>query len=288
MRRRFASKKSQPLPSPAAPEQVAIERLPDSWPVSAQIERPPATGRVALVTGGASGLAQGICHDLARAGYRIAFTYRPGGTPPDATLGLVRPYDAAAAAIAEDLSEANGAIRLIEETQQRRGQVDVLVHAVGPIVVKPFARCGFDDYTRMIAGNLGSAVALAFAVLPAMRERGFGRLVFFGMNGSHVTAPARLMSLYGAAKAGVVTFARTLALEEAHRGITVNVIEPGDIRDKQAAREAARLIPANNPTGHAGSWEDIAAAVRFAIADDASYLNGMVIGVNGGLIEPHE
>lgn len=272
----------------AAPEQVAIERLPDSLAVSAQIEVPPAAARVALVTGGAAGLAQGICLDLARAGYRLAFTFRPGGTPPDATLGLVRRFDPAAVAIAEDFSETSAAVRLLEEAQQRRGEVDVLIHAVGPIVVKPFASCGFDDYTRMIAGNLGSAVALAFAALPAMRERGFGRLVFFGMNGSHVTQPAPQMALYGAAKAAVVTFARTLALEEARHGITVNVIEPGDIRDKKAGRTAARLVPANNPTGHAGSWEDVAAAVRFAIADDAFYLNGMVIGVNGGLIDPHE
>jgi 3-oxoacyl-[acyl-carrier protein] reductase len=140
----------------------------------------------------------------------------------------------------------------------------------------------------MIDGNLGSAIALAFAVLPGMRERRFGRLVFFGMNGSHVTLPARGMALYGAAKAGVVTFARTLALEEAAYGISVNVIEPGDIRDKDAGRAAARAIPANNPTGHAGSWEDIADAVRFAIADENGFLNGMVLGVNGGLTEPHE
>jgi 3-oxoacyl-[acyl-carrier protein] reductase len=162
------------------------------------------------------------------------------------------------------------------------------VHALGPIVVKPFERCGLDDYTRMIEGNLGSAVALAFAALPGMRQRAFGRLVFFGMNGSSRTQPAALMALYGAAKAGVVTFARTLALEEAKHGITVNVIEPGDIRDKHADRATARGRTANNPTGHPGSWEDIAQAVRFAIADDAFYFNGMVLGVNGGMVEPHE
>ena len=115
-----------------------------------------------------------------------------------------------------------------------RGPVDVLVHAVGPIVVKRFARCTPEDYRAMTEANLGSAVALAFAVLPGMRERRYGRLVFFGMNGSSATQPARGMALYGAAKAGVVTFARALALEEAANGITVNVIEPGDIRDKEA------------------------------------------------------
>jgi 3-oxoacyl-[acyl-carrier protein] reductase len=246
------------------------------------------TPRVALVTGGAGGLAQGVCFALAEAGYRIAFTFRPSGTPPDVTLERVRRFDPDAMAVGEDVTEATGAVRAVEDVEARRGRVDVLVNTVGPIVVKPFETSGFEDYTTMIQGNLGSSVALAFAALPGMRARGFGRLVFFGMNGSHVTQPALSMSLYGAAKAAVVTFARTLALEEAKHGITVNVVEPGDIRDKYADRSTARERTAQNPTGHPGSWQDIAAAVRFAIADDAFYLNGMVLGVNGGLVDPHE
>ena len=182
-----------------------------------------------------------------------------------------------------------GALGLaIERVVAARGRIDVAVHAVGPIVVRLFAGLTMTDYQTMLDGNLTSAVELAFALLPAMREHGFGRLVFFGMNGSHATIPARGMSLYGAAKAGVVTFARALALEEAKFGITVNVIEPGDIRDKTADRAKARTIPANNPTGHAGSWQDIAYAVKFLASDDAAFINGVVVGVNGGLVDPYE
>ncbi len=246
------------------------------------------SSRVALVTGAASGLAAGIARSLARDGYRIAFTYRPEGTAPDETLAAVAEYDADVLAVATDLRDLDHAHRLVADVAERRGPIDIVVHAVGPIVVRTFAGSTWDDYRAMIDGNLGTAVALASALLPSMRARRFGRWVFFGMNGSHATQPARSMSLYGAAKAGVVTFARTLALEEAHHNITFNVIEPGDIRDKNATRAVARTIAAQNPTGHAGSWEDIAAAVRFAVADDAGYLNGMVIGVNGGLINPHE
>lgn len=244
--------------------------------------------RVALITGGAAGLARGIAVALARAGRRVAFTYRPDGTPPETTLGLVRAYDPEAVAIPADFLDPGAAQNAVDACEKAAGPVDVLVHAVGPIVLKRFARSTADDYAAMIEGNLGSAVALAAAVLPGMRERHFGRLVFFGMNGSSVTRPARGMALYGAAKAAVVTFARALALEEAAAGISVNVIEPGDIRDKNAGRDAARAVAASNPTGHAGSWEDIAAAVTFATGDDAGFLNGMIIGVHGGLPEPHE
>jgi 3-oxoacyl-[acyl-carrier protein] reductase len=246
------------------------------------------SSRLALVTGAASGLAAGVALALARDGYRIAFTYKPGGTAPDATLAAVREHDPEVLAVANALDDADAAARLIADVGAKRGAIDVVVHAVGPIVVRPFARSSWDDYRAMIDGNLGSAVALALAVLPSMRERKFGRLIFFGMNGSHATQPAKLMSIYGAAKAGVVTFARTLALEEAASGINVNVIEPGDIRDKSADRAAAARLPAENPTGHSGSWEDIAAAVRFAVADENGFLNGMVLGVNGGLVQAHE
>jgi 3-oxoacyl-[acyl-carrier protein] reductase len=245
------------------------------------------SSRLALITGAASGLAAGVARALA-GDYRIAFTYRPGGTGPEATLAEVRARDPEAAAFGNALEDFDAARRLVTEVEAVRGPIDVVVNGVGPIVVRPFAKCTEADYRAMVDGNLGSAVALSSAVLPSMRARGFGRLVFFGMNGSHDTRPASSMALYGAAKAGVVTFARTLALEEARHGITANVVEPGDIRDKRATREQARVMAAANPTGHAGSWEDIAAAVRLVVADEAGYLNGMVLGVNGGLVAPHE
>ncbi len=244
--------------------------------------------RVALVTGAASGLAAGVARTLARDGYRIAFTYRLHGTSPDETRRAVSAYDPDVLAIENSLEDLAAAQRLVADVTARRGPLEVVVHTVGPIVVRPFERSSWDDYRAMIDGNLGTAVAIAFAALPSMRERKFGRLIFFGMNGSHVTQPAQSMTLYGAAKAAVVTFARTLALEEAVRGINVNVIEPGDIRNKTASRAEAAQLHADNPTGHAGSWEDIAAAIRFAVADDAGFFNGMVLGVNGGLVNPHE
>ena len=248
----------------------------------------PQIGRVALVTGAAAGLGKGIALRLAERGDRVAFTYRPGGTSPDVTLALLRPHDEGAVAVPADFDRFETAGEVVRAVEAARGPIDILVHAVGPIVVKRFMRCTPDDYRAMVDANLGSAVALAFALLPGMRERQYGRLVFFAMNGSSVTQPARGMALYGAAKAGLVTFARTLALEEAVHGISVNVIEPGDIRDKGAGWAAARSHAANNPTGHAGSWEDVAAAVLFASAEENGFLNGMVLGVNGGSTEPHE
>ena len=242
-----------------------------------------------LITGAASGLARGIAIDLARAGRRIAFTYRPGGTPPAETERLVRQAGGAPAfAVPADHGRAGETAAAVRAAEAELGPLDALVHAVGPIVVKRFAASGDAEYRSMLEGNLGSAVEAAGAVLPGMRARRYGRLVFFGMNGSTLTRPARGMALYGAAKAAVVCFARTLALEEAAAGITVNVVEPGDIREKSVDRAGSLTIPANNPTGHAGSWEDVAYAVRFLLSPEASFINGVTLGVNGGLVEAHE
>jgi len=243
--------------------------------------------RLALVTGGAGGLGRGIAFGLARAGFRIAFTHRPGGTPPNETLELLRRHDPEALAIPADATreaEAARAVRIASE----RGPVEVLVHVVGPMVAASFARSSPDDYRAMVDGNFGSAVWMARAVLPSMRERGFGRLIFFGTNGSSTTMPAPVLSLYAASKSAVTSFARTLAAEEAKRGITVNVVEPGDIREKFADREEATRLPGKNPTGRAGSWEDIAEAVVFFASDEASFVNGQSLAVTGGLLEAYE
>ncbi len=225
---------------------------------------------------------------LARDGYRTAFTYRDGGTGPDGTLAAVRAAGAEAFAVPADFAKRGDGSAAVAAVEQHFGRLDVLVHAIGPIIVRRFEKLTLADYDAIVTPNLASAVECAGAALVGMRARGFGRLVFFGMNGSRVTQPGAGMSLYGAAKAGVTAFARTLALEEAKYGITVNTVEPGDIRNKEASREESLAIAAENPTGHAGSWEDIAGAVRFLVAAEAEFINGATIGVNGGLVDAYE
>jgi 3-oxoacyl-[acyl-carrier protein] reductase len=116
-----------------------------------------------------------------------------------------------------------------------------------------------------------------------MRERAFGRIVFFGMPGSSETRPFRGFSLYQAAKSAVVAFARALAIEEAAHGITVNVVSPGDIRNKTLDRERALQREARNPRGRPGSFEDVADAVRFFVARERDFVTGSVLEVTGGL-----
>jgi 3-oxoacyl-[acyl-carrier protein] reductase len=171
----------------------------------------------------------------------------------------------------------------LAETVARDGPFDTLIHAVGPLVVKRFAQASLDEYREAFDGNVRSAVLAARATLPAMRAQRFGRIVFFGMLGSAHTHPFRSLSLYQAAKSALVAFARSLALEEAAYGVTVNVVAPGDIRRKELQRAQALRESARNPRGRPGSYEDVADAVRFFIAEDRDFVTGTVIEVTGGL-----
>lgn len=239
-----------------------------------------------LLTGAAAGLLQGIALALARDGHEIAFTYRNGGTPPDETLALLARENLRADAYAVDFFAEPPIIE--RSLAPAAAGAQALVHGVGPMSVARFERCEHRDYAEMIDGNLRSGVLAARAVLPQMRGAGFGRLIFFGMNGSSVTQPAAGLSLHVAAKSALVAFAKTLALEEARSGITVNVIEPGDIRAKQRTRAQAKTLQAGNPRGRPGTWEDLADAVRFLLNPEHDFVNGAVLAVTGGLTEPYE
>ena len=239
--------------------------------------------RRALVTGAASGLAAGIAADLARDAFaRVAITYRT--TPPDATISAIEAAGARGSAVSlEFLGDADTIERGLAEIVARHGPFDTLVHGVGPLVAGRFERATLDDYREAFDGNVRSAVLASRAVLPAMREASFGRIVFFAMLGSAETRPFRSLALYAAAKSALVGFARALAIEEAARNITVNVVAVGDIREKTLTREQARQRTADNPRGRPGSYEDVADAVRFFIAEERDFITGAVLDVNGGL-----
>jgi len=250
---------------------------------------PPDNGkRRALVTGAARGLAAGIAPLLARDGFvGIAITYR--NTPPDKTLAAIEAAGASGGAVYVDfLDEVTTIEAALNEAIERHGPFDTLVHAVGPLPVKRFADATMEDYREALDGNLRSAIVTAKATLPAMREAGFGRIVFFGMPGSSETRPFKSLSLYQSAKSGLVAFARSLALEEARHGITVNVVSPGDIREKTIDRAQARERQANNPRGRPGSYEDVADVVRFLVAPERDFVTGAVIEVTGGLQSAQE
>ncbi len=241
--------------------------------------------RRVLVTGAAGGLAAGIAPLLASDGFaHVAITFHTHS--PDATLAAIRATGCSASAAQIDfLAEPMAIARELDDLIARDGPFDTLVHAVGPFVVKRFARLDVADYTAMFDGNVRSTILATAAVLPAMRRAGFGRIVVFGALGAAVTQPFRGLSFYQAAKSALIAFARTLALEEARSGVTVNVVVPGDIREKSLDRDAARAMVGRTPCGRPGSFEDLADTVRFLIARERDFMTGAIVDVTGGATE---
>lgn len=239
--------------------------------------------RCALVTGSATGLMRGVCVSLARRGYAIAANYRAPRTNAEETLHDIRAAGGNAQAFDADVSDPKQAAQLIAAAQHAFGNVDVLVAGAGPMILKDSFDMTLAEYREMVEGNLGSLFYCVKAALPNMRERGFGRIIGFGMIGSTVAMGVRHLAAYAAAKAGVVAFIRSLALEEGPHGITCNAIDIGDIRDKNADRVAVlKRRDYRNPMMRPGSWEDVGDAVAYLASDDASFITGAVLDVTGG------
>lgn len=239
--------------------------------------------RCALVTGSATGLMRGVCASLAQRGYAIAANYRPARGNAEETVRAVQSVGGSIQAFPADVSDPDQAAQLVAEANAKFGRVDVLIAGAGPMIVKDTFDMTRAEYREMIEGNLGSVFYCAKAALPLMREQRFGRIIAFGMIGSEVTMGSRHLAAYAAAKAGVIAFVRSLALEEGPHGITCNAINIGDIRDKDAARSAVlQRRDYRNPTMRPGSWEDVGDAVAYLASDEASFITGAVLDVTGG------
>lgn len=239
--------------------------------------------RVALVTGSAGGLMRGVCVSLARRGYAIAANYRTPRIDAIDTVNAVRAVGGTVEAFAADVADAQQAMHLVTSVHNAFGRIDTLVCGAGPMIVKDVDNTSLADYQAMMDGNMGSVFYTVKAALPRMREHHFGRIITFGMTGSEYAMGMRHLAAYAGAKAAVTAFTRSLALEEGPYGITCNVINVGDIRDKEADRAAClQRRDYRNPMMRPGSWEDVGDAVVYLASDEASFVTGSVLNVNGG------
>ncbi|MDT0303878.1 3-oxoacyl-[acyl-carrier-protein] reductase [Streptomonospora wellingtoniae] len=228
--------------------------------------------RSALVTGGNRGIGRRIAGELAAAGDQVAVTYR-SGEPPEGLLGVTCDIT--------DTAQVDAAFKRVEEEQ---GPVEVLVANAGITKDNLLAMMTEDEFSSVLDTNLTGAFRVAKRAARGMIRRRSGRIVL-------VSSVVGLMGSggqtnYAASKAGLVGFARSLAREMGSRGITVNVVAPGFIETDMTAElpeERQAEIKKNVPLGRFGSTGEIAKTVRFLASEDAAYITGAVIPVDGGL-----
>lgn len=235
--------------------------------------------RVALVTGGTRGIGAAISMALKKAGYTVAANYHgneEAAAKFKAETGIpVYKFDVSDAAACE------AGIRTVES---ELGPIEILVNNAGITRDGMFHKMTFDQWSAVIRTNLDSMFTCTRPVIEGMRERGFGRIVLISsINGQKGQMG---QSNYSAAKAGVIGFAKALAQENANKGVTVNVIAPGYI-----ATEMVKAVPEEVlktkilpliPVGRLGDAEEIARSVLFLASDDAGFITGSTLTVNGG------
>jgi len=240
------------------------------------------SGRVALVTGASRGIGRAIAQRLAAHGARVVAVARAGNA--QSVVDDIGAAGGKAEAASADVTEPGAAQRVVSDALERHGRVDILVNNAGITRDQLMLRMKRDDWDAVIATNLTGAFALTQAALKPMIKQRAGRIVCIssvvGQSGNAGQAN------YAASKAGLIGFAKAVALEVASRGITVNVVAPGMIETDmtRAMTASAREEWASKiPLGRLGTPDDVASAVCFLASDEASYITGHVLSVNGGM-----
>jgi 3-oxoacyl-[acyl-carrier protein] reductase len=232
-------------------------------------------GKHALVTGASKGIGRAIAEELARAGADVVVGYRTGAEEAEELASSI-----GGRAIQADVSSPEEAARLVEEA----GDLDILVNNAGLTRDGLLARMPDDDWHTVIETNLSSVFYTCRAVCRPMMRKRAGSIVnvssIVGLRGNWG------QTNYAASKAGIIGFTKSLARELGSRGVRANVVAPGYVRTRLTdvlPEEATSALLGNTPLGRLGEPEDVAGAVRFLCSDEASFITGDVLLVDGGL-----
>jgi NAD(P)-dependent dehydrogenase (short-subunit alcohol dehydrogenase family) len=244
---------------------------------------PGLEGSIALVTGASRGIGRALCTHLARAGAQVAVNYRSQAANAASLVKAVRANGGQAEAFQGDVTDPGQARELVGAVSECfGGPVGVLVNNVGDFSLSAVADTSTQRWREVIASNLDSAFYVTKAALPEMRRQRRGRIVMIGLSPTLSVRAAPNLAAYAVAKTGVAVLARTLAVEEAEYGITVNCLAPGLIDNGHLPVEQASWMAKRVPAGRLGTGEDIAEAVLFLVSDRASYISGATLAVSGG------
>jgi len=236
-------------------------------------------GKVALVTGGSRGIGAAISRELADAGAHVAVNYRTGQEAAETIAGEI-----SGLAVQADVSSADEVQSLVERVESEFGDLDILVNNAGVTRDTLIARMSDEDWETVIDTNLRGTFNTARAVARKMLRRRSGAIVnlssVVGVHGNPGQAN------YAASKAGIIGLTKALARELGSRGVRVNAIAPGYISTELTDvlnEEQRGLILGNTPLARLGEPEDVARAVRFLCSDEAAFITGEVLLVDGGL-----
>ena len=244
------------------------------------------SGKAALVTGGSRGLGRAISLAFARQGADLAVNYRGNAAAADEIIASIRELGRQAIAIQGDTSAGREACEaIVKAAIDQFGKVDILVNNAGITRDNLMMRMDDADWNDVIATNLSGPFWMCRAIARPMLKAKSGRIINMSSVAGRMGNAGQ--ANYASAKAGLIGLTKTVARELASRGITANAIAPGLIETELTADlpEAARQFVLNStPLGYIGSVEDVAAAAVFFASDEARYITGQVLGIDGGMM----
>jgi 2-hydroxycyclohexanecarboxyl-CoA dehydrogenase len=245
--------------------------------------------RVAVVTGAASGMGLAIARHLAARGRRVGLLDLQGEAADRAAKDL-RDAGGVALGVQADVTDRSAVDAALDEVRKELGPIAIMVTSAGLDAFEAFADITPESWERLLAVNLTGTFHCLQAALPDMLAARWGRMVTLSSSSAQSGSPR--LAHYVAAKAGVIGLTKALALELAPHGITVNVVPPGMIDTPMLQRAVAagdilkleKLVPRMIPVGRIGAPEDIAATCGFLCSEEAGFVTGQVVGVNGGMV----
>jgi len=244
--------------------------------------RSETTEHTALVTGGSRGLGAGIARELIRRGYKVAVGYRERAAEANEIAGALD----RTMAVQIDVANPDSVTAAFEAVNAELGAVDILVNNAGIAQEKPFLELSDEEWEAMLSVNLLGAVRTIRCALPAMCERGFGRIVNLSSIGGQWGGMNQLH--YAASKAALISLTHSIAKLYSGEGITSNAIAPGLIATEMSSNEleteAGRQKVAGIPAGRLGTPEEVGAAVAYLVSREAGYVTGQTLNLNGGML----
>ncbi|WP_316569913.1 SDR family oxidoreductase [Neobacillus sp. YIM B06451] len=245
--------------------------------------------RTVFITGAASGIGKMTAIHLAEKGYDLVINYRSSQRKAEALADYITDTFKTTCVLAQgDVSVREECENAVSKALAHVPSIDIFIHNAGPYIHdrKSLTDYSFDEWNSIVSGNLSSAFYLSKLLLPQMRGKGWGRIITLGFDRVE-TAPGWIYrSAFAAAKTGLASLTRTIALEEAENGITANMVCPGDIVNGWKEKDVGDAIvndAENAPVGRPGTGGDIARMIAFLADEKSDFITGSIIPVTGGL-----